>query len=397
MLVAALVLIAVPQDAAAQRRPAAGPPSPPGWDAYVRSLDRYLAEDSVVGAGTVMVRDGKVIAHHEYGFGDRDAGQRADTATIWHWGSITKGLTAVAIMQLRDRGLLSLDDPVTKWVPELRQVHDPYGSMDAITIRMLLSHSAGFQGPTWPYRQGKPWEPFEPTRWEQLVAMMPYQEIHFAPGTQFGYSNPGFVYLARIIEAITGDPYGNYIQKNIWTPLGMTRSYFGATPYHLAADRSNNYYVHRDSAGHVRVTANGRDFDPGITIPNSGWNAPLGDLARWLGFLEGAGPGDTAAARRYDMILRRASLEEMWRPVVPASPDSTRWMAMSFFVHRDAAPALLYHFGDQAGFHANFTFNPVTRTAVIFSFNTIHIDDDYTWPKSYDATLDAMEQMLRRP
>ena len=99
--------------------------------------------------------------------------------------------------------------------------------MDEITIRMLLSHSAGFQNPTWPYKEGRPWEPFEPTRWEQLVAMMPYQEILFRPGSRFGYSNPAFIYLARIIEQLTGDPYQSYIQKNIWTPLGLTWSYFG--------------------------------------------------------------------------------------------------------------------------------------------------------------------------
>ena len=106
-------------------------------------------------------------------------------------------------MQLRDRGLLTLDDKVTSYIPELRQVHNRFGSMDAITIRMLLSHTAGFQDPTWPYKAGKSWEPFEPTRWEQLVSMMPYQEIDFRPGSQFGYSNPAFIYLARIIERLT--------------------------------------------------------------------------------------------------------------------------------------------------------------------------------------------------
>jgi CubicO group peptidase (beta-lactamase class C family) len=225
-LFAAFALLASPP-AQAQRR---SDPAP-DWSEFTRAFRSFLATDSVVGASALLLRDGRVIAHQEEGYADRDLRQRTDERTIYHYASITKTLTAIAIMQLRDRHRLSLDDRVTTWIPELRQVHDPFGSMDAITIRMLLSHTAGFQDPTWPYQAGKPWEPFEPTHWEQLVAMMPYQEVAFPPGSRFGYSNPAFIYLARIIEAVTGDPYPTYIQKNIWTPLGLTRSYFGATPY----------------------------------------------------------------------------------------------------------------------------------------------------------------------
>jgi CubicO group peptidase (beta-lactamase class C family) len=295
-------------------------------------------------------------------------------------------------MQLRDRGLLSLDDKVTTWIPELRQMHDAFGSMDDITIRMLLSHSAGFQNPTWPYKAGKPWEPFEPTRWEQLVAMMPYQEIHFAPGSQYGYSNPAFIYLARILELVTGDPYQSYIQKNIWTPLGMTWSYFGATPFHLARHRSNNYTVRRDSSGREVVTPNGRDFDPGITIPNGGWNAPLGDVATWIAFLAGAPPSDTAKALCYDGILERHSLEEMWRPVV--SVDDSTDMGLSFFLQRTSGGTLVMHSGDQAGFHSQFALNPTNRTAVIFVFNTSNADENRAPPPSYGRMMDAMAAMI---
>src|SRR5438445_5697327 len=225
-LLSVLALLA-PFPAAAQR---AAPP-PAGWAALVRVFDEFAARDSVVGGSVLVMRDGRVQAHHEYGFGDRALGQRVDEGTLFHWASITKTLTAVAVMQLRDRGRLSLDEHATRYLPELTQVHDTFGSIGDITIRMLLSHSAGFQDPTWPYKAGKPWEPFEPVRWEQLVAMMPYQEILFRPGTRYGYSNPAFIYLARIIEQLSGDPYQSYIYKNIWTPLGMTHSYFGATPY----------------------------------------------------------------------------------------------------------------------------------------------------------------------
>ncbi len=259
--IAGLACLVISVPASAQRR--ASPRPPAGWDTFVRAFDAYASGDSIVGASVLVVANGQVAAHHEYGFADRALGQRVDTATIYHWASITKTLTAIAVLQLRDRSRLSLDDPVTKWIPELRQVHDSFGAIDSVTVRMLLSHVAGFQGPTWPWTRGQPWEPFEPTRWEQLVAMMPYEEVLFAPGSRYSYSNPGFIYLARIIEQISGDPWETYVQKNLLTPLGLTRSYFGVTPYHLAASRSNNYTVAKDSTGRVAVIANGRDFDRG--------------------------------------------------------------------------------------------------------------------------------------
>jgi len=350
--------------------------APAGWPDFVKSFDAYLSADSVVGGSTLVMRDGRVLAHHEIGFGDRERGEKVTEQTIFHWASITKTLTAIAIMQLRDRGRLTLDDKVTSYVPELRQVHDAYGSIDDITIRMLLSHTSGFQDPTWPYKAGKPWEPFEPTRWEQLVSMMPYQELLFAPGSQWGYSNPAFIYLGRIIEKLTGDPYEVYIQKNIWTPLGLTRSYFAATPYHLAQWRSNNYTVRRDSSsGRDVMIANGRDFDPGITIPNGGWNAPLTDLVTYATFLTNATHGDAATARLYDTVLKHASLEEMWQPVIsmPADADAgdvSAAFGLSFFLYQHGGKTIVGHTGEQAGFRTFIYLNPRTSTVVIGALNT---------------------------
>jgi CubicO group peptidase (beta-lactamase class C family) len=369
---ACALALALPATLIAQRRAVAGA-APIQWTEFTRAFDGYARADSVVGGGAVVIRDGRVLSHHEYGFGDRAAGERIVDGTLYHWASITKTLTAIAIMQLRDRGRLSLDDRVTSYIPELRQMHSRFGSIDQITIRMLLSHSAGLQNPTWPYRTGRSWEPFEPTRWEQLVSMMPYQELEFRPGSQFGYSNPAFIYLARIIEQLTGDPYATYIQKNIWTPLSLTRSYFGATPYHLARWRSNNYTVRRDSSAREVVAANGRDFDPGITIPNSGWNAPLGDLAAYAGFLTHATKNDTSLTRLYENVLKQSSLKEMWQPVVrlPAGDDLGDAVGLSFFLFPSEGTPVVGHTGEQAGFRSFIYVNPQNGMAIIGALNTV--------------------------
>ena len=358
--------------------PPAGAQADTSWFTLQTAFRQYTAADSVVGASILTMRDGAIVRRENLGMGDRARGEPVTDATIFHWGSITKTLTAIAIMQLRDRGKLTLDDKITRYLPELRALHNPFGSMDDITLRMLMSHSAGLQNGTWPYTKGNEWEPFEPTKWEQLVAMMPYQTLLFAPGSQYGYSNPAFIYLARVIEQITGDPWIHYIQKNIWTPLDLTHSYVNATPYHLERDRSNNYYVRRDSAsGALSITANGRDFDPGITIPNGGWNAPLTDLATYVAFLTNATGGDASRQRLYDTILSRQSFDEMWRAIVPLSATNAMEgsMGLSFFLYTRGSERIIGHTGSQAAFRAFLYFNPRTRRAVIAAYNTTSLSE----------------------
>ena len=364
---ATLVSLTVPLPIRAQ--------APAAWREFTKIFQSYVDSDKVVGASAIVMKAGKETGRYDVGFADRSANVRVDSQTIFHWGSITKSLTAISIMQLRDRGKLSLDDKIVRWVPELRAIHDPYNMVDSITIRMLLSHTAGFQNPTWPYGNNQSWEPFEPTTWNQLVAMMPYQQLVFKPGSRYGYSNPGFVYLARVVEQITGDPWDAYVQKNIFAPLGMSRSYFRSTPYFLASHRSHNYYVRRDSASPTspKLIDNGAEFDPGITSPNGAWNAPVSDLVKYVAFLTNALiPGTTQD--RYDVVLSRASLQEMWKPGMPMSQgyesSPNEWMGLSFFVLDRNGQRILGHTGSQAGFRSFYYFDPETKAGVIAVFNT---------------------------
>ena len=189
-----------------------------------------------------------------------------DDNTTYHWASCTKTFTGIAIMQLRDRGLLSLDDPLIKYIPELAAVHDPYGSISKITIRHVMSHSGGFRDATWPWRDAD-WQPFEPTQWSQIVAMMPYTNVAFEPGSRFSYSNLGVVFLGEIIERLSGDPYQLYMEKNILLPLGMTRTYFDRSPYNLLRYRSHSWDL-KDG----KLTEDEFDFNTGITRSNGGLN-----------------------------------------------------------------------------------------------------------------------------
>jgi len=372
------------------------------WSAATAAMDTYVASDQIVGSALVLIEDGKIVSEHYTGFQDRNNRVPADRNTIWHWGSITKTLTAVAAMQV-NRGYLFgafepppyappstqprafLDQAITSLVPETRRIHSDFGSMDQVTIRMLMSHSSGLQNGTWPWTRGEAWEPFEPTEWDQLVAMMPYMKLAFAPGTRYSYSNPGFVYIARAIEHLTGDPWQGRIYKMLFMPLGMTASYFGITPPYLLGQRSQNFTI-TDSG----VMNRGLDFDPGITIPNGGWNAPVTDLARWIGFL--AGSTDRTTQARYDALLPHEVIEEMWQPVVRVDADEE--MGLSFFIRHQGGRKLVGHTGTQANFRSFFWLDPVTHRAVLGVVNTSSDIDGNASDARYRGVMAAARGVL---
>lgn len=341
--------------------PVASQGLPEHWPDAVAEFHRHNIADSTVGAALVLVQNGRIVAEEYHGFADRERRIPASRQTIWHWGSITKTLTAVSLMQLVERGRISLDQPAVDLVPELRRIHNPYGPMSQVTVRMLLSHSSGLQAGTWPWSRGQDWEPFEPTEWSQLVAMMPYMQLGFAPGSRYSYSNPGIVYLARMIEGQSGDPWQGYIHKNIFLPLQLESSYFGNTPWHLVDRRSHNYAVTREG-----VQDEGADFDPGITIPNGGWNASVADIATWMGFL--AGHNDPARQGLYDTILPHGVLEQMWQPVVRV--DDEEQMGLSFFLRISNGRKLIGHTGTQANFRSFFWVDPASGLGIIGVVNT---------------------------
>lgn len=354
------------------------------WQDLVREHRRELESQGVVGATLAFVRDGRIVAEDHFGMEDLAAGRPVDAHTIYHWASITKTFTGVAVMQLVEQGLLGLDDAIVEHVPELRRAHNPFGPTERITVRHLLSHSAGFRSPTWPWGGSEVWHPHEPTEWSQLVAMMPYTDVRFEPGSRFGYSNPGIVFLGRALERLTGDVYEAYIDKNMFDPLGMDSSYFDVTPWRLRDARSNNYEV---VAG--EPVPNGPDFNTGITVSNGGLNAPVHDMARWVGFLMGA-----PASRRtaYESVLPRRSLESMWVPVVPVSHGlgARVDMGLSFFLIDAGARRLVGHTGSQKSFRSAILLDPEANLALIAAYNTA--GGDTTAP----ATDEIMSMVQQR-
>ncbi len=346
-------------------------------DAFRARFDSVLTEHGVVGGGFAFVHAQEPATQFYFGKARTETQTKIDAETAYNWASITKTMTAIAILQLRDHGQLSLDDPAVRYVPELREVHDAYGPIDAITIRHLLTHSAGFRNPTWPWdcddATNCDWQPFEPTKWTQVAAMLPYTHIAFKPGSRWSYSNLGYVFLGQIIERLTGDDFEVYIDKNILKPLGMSASYFDRAPYFLESHVSASYL----RAG-SKLTPQPFNFDTGVTASNSGLKAPITDMVKYLRFLVGD-PSDPI----YEVVLKRSSLEEAWTGVLPATEPgqkptpytsgphgSLSMMGLGFFVLETGSHRYIYHDGDQGGFSAELLVDPAGRSASILAVNT---------------------------
>jgi CubicO group peptidase (beta-lactamase class C family) len=341
--------------------------------AFAQRFDAVLSQHGVVGGGIAIVHMQEPATFSFFGKASKDALQPVDEETSYNWASITKTMTAIAILQLRDRGKLSLDDSAVRYVPELRQVHDSFGSIDAVTIRDLLTHSGGFRNPTWPWdcedASNCDWQPFEPTQWSQVAAMLPYTEVAFRPGSRWSYSNLGYVFLGQIIQRLSGDDFEIYVHKNILMPLGMTASYFDRSPYFLESHVSASYLRAGD-----KLTPQPFNFDTGITTSNSGLKAPLTDMVKYLHFLIG-----DPANPRYAIVLKRDSLEEAWKGVLPVTEPGkaataytrdTPMMGLGFFVLDVHGHRYIYHDGDQGGFSSEMLIDPADHTASILAVNT---------------------------
>ena len=351
-----------PRDAG---RPGASPGEAAALSAFDRFFDARVGEQGIVGASFVLLSDHQTAHARTFGFADLASKRPVDADTIFHWASITKTMTAIAIMQLRDRGLLSLDDPIVKYLPELRQVHNPFGPMESITLRMLMSHSAGFRNPTWPWGGDQDWHPFEPPGWAQVAAMLPYTKIEFPPGSKYSYSNPGIIFLGRVIELLTGDDYEVYVDKNILKPLEMHRAFFDAAPAHLRASRAHSYFWKNGGPVEARF-----DFDTGITVSNGGLNAPLADMAQIPG-VPRREPGPPGGLRR------ACSAGPHWRkcgrrssPWKARMSRAGRWACASSSRNTAGMP-FVAHSGSQNGFISHFYVNVKRRVAYVVAFNTV--------------------------
>ncbi|MFP7300472.1 serine hydrolase domain-containing protein [Neobacillus niacini] len=176
-------------------------------------IDQYLSNQEF--QGTVLIsKDGEVL--FKKGYGAAAPNVQNSPNTLYQIASLSKSFTAVAIMQLAEKQLLTVDDPLAKYFPD-------FPNADTITIGHLLSHSSGipdYLNPDYQFDFSKEWEP------DEILDIVRNDKLEFTPGESFSYSNTGYVLLGLIIEEVSGKPYSNYIEEHIFKPSGMHNSMF---------------------------------------------------------------------------------------------------------------------------------------------------------------------------
>src|SRR6478736_5710249 len=178
----------------------------------------YAEKNHFPGYSFGIMLDGKLVFSGSGGYADIDKKIPATTKSMFRIASMSKSFTAMAILKLRDEGKLKLDDPVSKYIPEMAGQKLTTDAPE-ITIRHLLTHSAGFP-------EDNPWGDRQLADTDEDLIALIKKGISFSndPGLAYEYSNLGFAMQGYIIKKITGIPYSEYIAKNIWKPLGMEQA-----------------------------------------------------------------------------------------------------------------------------------------------------------------------------
>lgn len=174
------------------------------------AVTAFMASTPVVGLTAAVVSRGDTLLLKGYGEADREHHRPASATTVYKIGSITKQFTAAAVMRLVEEGRVSLDDPVTKYLPQ-------FAGWSGVHIRHLLNHTSGIPGssPEWVRHRD------EELSQAQLVAYLMADTLETPPGARFRYNNNGYVLLGLVIEAVTGRAYAQHLAETIFQPLGM--------------------------------------------------------------------------------------------------------------------------------------------------------------------------------
>ncbi len=274
-----------------------------GLESYVF---QRMSESGIVGLSLTAVEDGEVSYSRGFGFRDFERGTSSTPETTYCVGSVTKPFTALAVMQLSERGLLGLDDPVEKYVDFAAH---PMG--DPILVRHLLSHSSGL--PSLGYAEvtlgmatdtTDEWFPIASPR-DLLVFMEGAEDWALSqPGRRHAYLNEGYILLGAIIEKASGVGYAEYVKQNILEPLQMRRSTFDEEDVERDDDVATPYVTSRD--GEKVATR----YPYGQMIADGGLMSNAMDMARFVSALLSGGELDGAR------VARAETIREMTEPKI---------------------------------------------------------------------------------
>ncbi|HTZ95722.1 MAG TPA: serine hydrolase [Terriglobales bacterium] len=295
-----------------------------------------LTKTGVPSASIAIVKDGQIAYVHAYGDARLDPKTPARPEMRYSVGSISKQFTAAAILLLQERGKLSLDDKVAKFIPDLTRANE-------VTIRQLLSHTSGYQD-FWPQDYAMPWV-LQPTTAEKIMDQWARKPLDFDPGTKWQYSNTNYVIAGVIVQKASGVPFFQFVGDQILAPAGIRN----------ATDSDQKKLGQNDPEGYIRY-----GLGPLRPAPaeGQGWMFAAGELAM---------PVDDLARWDISMIdqtvLKPGSYREMETEVLLKNGLGTTY-GLGVFVESQGRHRAISHSGEVSGFTAENIVFPDERAAV---------------------------------
>lgn len=307
----------------------------------VDALFQDYARPGLPGASVLVIKDGKVLFKKAYGLANLEEKIASSTSTNYRMASNTKQLTAMAIMILAERKKLSYDDKLADFFPGF----PAYGKQ--ITVRNMLNHTSGLLD----YEDLMPAGTTIPLTDTDVLNYIKQQDhTHFAPGSKFRYSNGAFVLLGLIVEKVSGMDFRQFLQQNIFTPLGMKHTVFYHRDDHT--DRARRAYGYSDR-GHAFLRT-----DQSLTSSTRGDGtvySSVDDLFTW------------DQALYTERLVKAETLKEAFTPAVAV--DATTGYGFGWFLETKRGERMVWHSGNTMGFTSLIHRFPDKRFTVIVLTN----------------------------
>lgn len=335
--------------------PAPPPPSPhPALEAFAARLEADVSSDSVGSIAAAVVADGRVVWEGAFGAADAAEGRAATPATIYRIGSLTKTMTALTLMRLVEAGVVSLDDTVAAYVPEVARLAGRRRDAPPITLRALASHTAGLER-----------EPSSSLaargrrgRWDRKVlSSIPLTEARSDPGERYLYSNIGYAILGLAMERAAGAPFEDLVRDLVLEPIGMRSTSF-AVPEGERERLAAGYVNLPDGTVDPRVPR-AEHRGRGYKVPSEGLYSTTGDLARLILALIAESPHP---------LLDPDSRATLLTDQTP-DPDPRTGYAIGLHLTRVGDTLLASHSGRVAGYTSYLVFDPATGAGVVLLRN----------------------------
>ncbi len=302
-----------------------------------------LESNDIAGAVVVIVKDGQVLTQRGYGYADVAARKPVDPATtMFRAGSISKLFTWTAVMQLQEQGKINLDADVNQY---LDFKIPPYQG-EPITIRNLMTHTPGFEEAA---KGGIRFSGTVPPLSEVLKSLLPARV--YAPGTTPAYSNYGAGIASYIVERVSGMPFADYIERNIFAPLGMSHASFRQPlPAQLAPFMAQGY---------PKASVEPKPYEL-ISVPGAGALAVSGaDMAKFMIAQLNQGAG----------LMKPETALLMHDPSHVTLPGTNR-MALGFYEMQLNGLSAIGHGGDLNYFHSDMWIYPTKNVGLFVSMNS---------------------------